>query len=306
MLRSAFLWASTNPTLARRLPRYGFVQRAVRRFMPGEQAADALRECERLAGRGVPTLVTELGENVESEAEARRVTDGYLRILDEVRTLGIDVELSVKPTHLGVDQGVAVAVRHLRELAAAARDGVVWIDMEGSPYVDPTLDLYREVRAHHENVGICLQAYLHRTVDDYEALLEYRPHIRLVKGAYQEPPSVAMPRKADVDAAYRSLAARMLRDRHAGRIGRPAVATHDPRMVGDAQRVAYELGLGADRWEVAMLYGIGTAEQERLIRAGTPLRVLVSFGTHWFPWYMRRLAERPANVGFVLKQLVAR
>jgi proline dehydrogenase len=130
--------------------------------------------------------------------------------------------------------------------------------------------------------------------------------VRLVKGAYREAPSVAMPRKRDVDAAYRTLASRMLRERAAGRLGRPAIATHDRNLVGDAQRVAFELGLDPERWEVAMLYGIGTAEQERLVRAGTPLRVLISYGEHWFPWYMRRLAERPANVAFVLKQLVAR
>jgi proline dehydrogenase len=306
MLRSALLWASTNPTLAQRLPRYGFVRRAVRRFMPGEEAADALREAERLAAGGVPTLLTELGENVTTEAEARGVTDTYLRLVDEIRRRDLDAELSVKPTHLGIDQGVALAARHLGELVAACGEGVVWIDMEASAYVDATLDLYREVRAQHENVGICLQSYLHRTVEDFDALLEHRPHVRLVKGAYREAPSVAMPRKRDVDAAYRTLASRMLRERAAGRLGRPAIATHDRNLVGDAQRVAFELGLDPERWEVAMLYGIGTAEQERLVRAGTPLRVLISYGEHWFPWYMRRLAERPANVAFVLKQLVAR
>lgn len=305
MLRSALLWASTNPFLARRLPRYGFVRRAVRRFMPGEAPADALREAARLTEEGVPTLLTELGENVESEAEARGVTDGYLRLAEQIRERGVQGELSVKPTHVGIDQRIALAARHVGEMAAAS-EGIVWIDMEASDYVDATLDLYREVRAEHENVGICLQAYLHRTPDDLESLMEYQPHVRLVKGAYREPASVAIPKKRDVDAAFRRLAALLLRERHAGRLGRPAIGTHDPRMVGDAQRVAYELGLEPDQWEVAMLYGIGTPEQERLVRAGTPLRVLISFGEHWFPWYMRRLAERPANIGFVLKQAVRR
>jgi proline dehydrogenase len=273
--------------------------------MPGEAPADALREAARLAAKGVPSLLTELGENVQNEAEARGVTDDYLRLAEQVRERGVPVELSVKPTHVGIDQRIALAAKHVGEMAAAS-DGVVWIDMEASDYVDPTLDLYREVRAEHENVGICLQAYLHRTPDDLEALMEYRPHVRLVKGAYREPASVAIAKKRDVDAAYRRLAAHLLRERHAGRLGRPTIATHDPRMVGDAQRVAYELGLEPDRWEVAMLYGIGTPEQERLVRAGTPLRVLISFGEHWFPWYMRRLAERPANIGFVLKQAVRR
>lgn len=306
MIRTLLLKASTNPWLAHRLPKYRFVQRAVRRFMPGETAEAALAECRRLASEGIPTLLTELGEDIEHESEARAVTDRYLGLLDELAASDTPTEISVKPTQLGVLQGVALAAGHLAELAERAGQGVVWIDMESSGLVDATLDLYREVRARHENVGICLQAYLHRTADDYEALLEYRPHIRLVKGAYREPPSVAMAKKGDVDAAYRKLASRMLRDRHQGRMGRPCIATHDPQMVGDAQRVAYELELPADRWEVAMLYGIGTAEQARLVRAGTPLRVLVSFGEHWFPWYMRRLAERPANLGFVAKQLVRR
>lgn len=305
MLRSTLLWASTNPFLAQRLPRYGFVRRAVRRFMPGESADDALQEARRLKGEGVPTLITCLGENVSTEGEARAVVDDYRRLAEAIREAELDMELSVKLTHLGLDQGVGLAARHLQELAAEA-PGVIWVDMESSDYVDRTLDAWREARAMHDNVGICLQAYLHRTERDFEELLDDTPHVRLVKGAYQEPPSVAMAKKSEVDEAYRRLAVRMIRERHAGRMGRPAVATHDRRLVGEAQRAAFELGLPADRWEVEMLYGIGVAEQGRLVRAGTPLRVLISYGSHWFPWYMRRLAERPANVGFVLKQMVAR
>lgn len=305
MLRSTLLWASTNPFLAERLPRYGFVRRAVRRFMPGESPDDALREGARLQTDGVPTLVTCLGENVSTEAEAQAVVDGYRQLAERIGEAGLDMELSVKLTHLGLDQGVGLAARHLQTLAAEA-PGVIWVDMESSEYVDRTLDAWREARALHDNVGICLQAYLHRTERDFEEILDDAPHVRLVKGAYQEPPEVAMAKKAEVDEAYRRLAVRMIRERHAGRMGRPAIATHDRRMVGEAQRAAFELGLPADRWEVEMLYGIGVEEQGRLVRAGTPLRVLISYGDHWFPWYMRRLAERPANVGFVLKQMVAR
>lgn len=305
MLRSALLWASTNPFLAQRLPRYGFVRRAARRFMPGEEPEAALDVGRELAGEGVATLVTCLGENVETEESATRVTDGYLALADAVRAAEIDMELSVKLTHLGLDQGVGAAARNLQRLAAAT-PGVVWVDMEASSYVDRTLDVWREARAMHENVGICLQAYLHRTERDYEELLPDRPHLRLVKGAYRESPTIAMARKSEVDEAYRRLAVRMIRERQAGLLGRPAIATHDGRMIAEAQRAAFETGLPADQWEVAMLYGIGEAEQHRLVRGGTPLRVLVSYGTHWFPWYMRRLAERPANVGFVLRQMVSR
>ncbi|MEQ9569427.1 MAG: proline dehydrogenase family protein, partial [Longimicrobiales bacterium] len=259
MLRSTLLWASTNPFLAERLPRYGFVRRAVRRFMPGETADDALREAKRLNAGGVPTLVTCLGENVTTEAEARAVVDGYLRLAEQVRDVGLDIELSVKLTHLGLDQGVGLAARHLQELAAEA-PGVIWVDMESSEYVDRTLDAWREARALRDNVGICLQAYLHRTERDFEELLDDTPHVRLVKGAYQEPATVAMAKKSEVDEAYRRLAVRMIRERHAGRMGRPAIATHDRRLVGEAQRAAFELGLAPDRWEVEMLYGIGVEE----------------------------------------------
>jgi proline dehydrogenase len=303
MMKSALLWASTNPTLARRLPRYRFVRRAVRRFMPGETMEDAFREAEALRALGTPTLVTELGENVDTMMQARAVVDEYLQLAEGIRDKGLDLEPSVKLTHLGLDLGAERTVDHLEEIARETA-GVVWVDMESSDYVDATLEVFRGVRERIENVGLCLQAYLHRTEADYEALLPLRPSLRLVKGAYLEPPDVAMARKADVDEAYRRLAVRMLRDRKAGRMGRPAIATHDARLVREVERAAQELGLPADAWEIQMLYGIAVSEQARLRASGTPLRVLISYGDHWFPWYMRRLAERPANVGFVLRQML--
>lgn len=303
MMKSALLWASTNPTLARRLPRYRFVQRAVRRFMPGETVEDAFREAQVLAGLGTSSLVTELGENVETLVQARGVLDEYLQLAEGAKNTGLDLELSVKLTHLGLDLGLDRAAEHLEEIAKAA-PGIVWVDMESSDYVDPTLDTFRAVRERVENVGVCIQAYLHRTVSDYESLLPLQPHLRLVKGAYMEAPDVAMAKKSKVDEAYRSLAIRMLRDRKAGRMGRPGIATHDSRLVREVERAAQELELAGEAWEVEMLYGIATSEQARLRRSGTPLRILISYGEHWFPWYMRRLAERPANVGFVLRQML--
>lgn len=305
MLRSSLLWASTHPVLAEKLPRYGFVQRAVRRFMPGEHATDALREGERLRRAGIPTLVTCLGENVTTAAAATAVVDEYTRLSESIRAAELDMELSVKLTHLGLDQGVGVAARNLAVIAESAA-GVVWVDMEGSDYVDRTLDTWREVRGSHDNVGICLQAYLHRTEGDFEEILPETPHVRLVKGAYMEPPDVAMAKKATVDESFRRLASRMLRERLAGRMGRPAIATHDQRLVGDAKRIAFEIGLAKESWEIDMLYGIAEPAQAALVRSGVPLRVLISYGTHWFAWYMRRLAERPANVGFVVRQMVSR
>lgn len=305
MLRSALLWASTSELMAGSLPRYGFVRRAVRRFMPGETMADAFREAEAFRALGTPTLVTELGENVDTVAAARKVVDEYLALAEGIRERGLDMELSVKPTHLGLDLGEATALAHILEVARAA-PGTVWLDMEASGYVEATLLLFEAARAEVENVGICLQAYLHRTEADYERLLPLRPAVRLVKGAYLEPPEVAMPSKADVDAAYDRLAGRILRDRAGGTGGFLGLGTHDRLRIEAAAGEAARLGLDGDDWEVEMLYGIATTEQGRLRRNGTPLRILISYGTHWFPWYMRRLAERPANVGFVLRQMVRR
>jgi proline dehydrogenase len=305
-MRRALLWASTHPVLAERLPRRAFMRRAVRRFMPGEAAADALREGGRLHADGVPTLVTCLGENVASAVEARRVADRYRALGAAIRDQGLDMELSVKPSHLGLERGRAVAETLLVEVIRAAR-GVVWLDMEDSSTVDATLHLFRHAaEAAPGRVGICLQAYLHRTPDDLEALRPLAPHVRLVKGAYREPAGVALQRGSEVDRAYARLARRLLQARAAGACGRVGLGTHDAALVRSAAEHAATLALSAGTdWEVEMLYGIGVQAQRRLTRTGVPLRVLISYGTHWFPWYMRRLAERPANVGFVVRQLVS-
>lgn len=305
MIRRALLWASTNPFMSGRFPRYPFVRRAVRRFMPGEEMEAALVEGLRLRDAGMPSLVTELGENVDSPEAARRVVEEYLELARDIRRRELDMELSVKPTHLGLDQSVDLACDNVVEIARAA-SGIVWIDMEASDYVDRTLLLFRRVAEKVGNVGLCLQAYLYRTEADYEGLLDLVPTIRLVKGAYLETPEVAMPDRRDVDAAYLRLAARMLEDRKAGRAGRACLGTHDLRLIGEARVVAEGLGLEATEWEVAMLYGIASGEQRRLAASGVTVRVLISYGTHWWPWYVRRLAERPANLGFVVRQLFTR
>lgn len=305
MLRNALLWASTNPYLAERLPRARFVQRATRRFLPGERLEDALAEARRLQDGGTAATVTLLGENVATPADADGVLEHYRGVLETVRGAGLDTEISVKLTQLGLDQDVDATRQRLEHLVRGCDPGsLVWVDMESSAYVDRTLEVFRAVREDHQNVGLCLQSYLQRTKADLEELLPLHPAIRLVKGAYKEPPDVAFARKADVDQNFIRLTSTLLRARKEGRAGRPAIGTHDPRMVGEANRMAYELGLAKDAYEIAMLYGIQTSEQERLVRGGYSLRVLISYGSHWFPWYMRRLAERPANVWFVVKQLV--
>lgn len=302
-MRRALLWASTNPLLAERLPRYEFVKKATKRFMPGEELEDALREARRLAESGVASTITLLGENVSTAQEADAVMDHYLGALQTVRASGLDAEISIKPTQLGLDQDFDATVDRLRRLVAAT-SSVVWVDMEGSAYVDRTLDLFRSARQDAENVGLCLQSYLRRTKDDLDALLAMDPSIRLVKGAYNEPASVAFPRKSEVDQNYVRLASTLLRARSNGGRGRPIFGTHDPRMIGEAGRLAHELGVERTSYEYSMLFGIQRAQQERLARSGHTVRILISYGTAWFPWYMRRLAERPANVWFVVKQLV--
>lgn len=304
MLRATLLWASTNPLLAQKLPRYRFVQRATRRFMPGEELGDALTAAERLAKVGVSATTTLLGENLNSLEEADGVVRHYQGALREIGARGLNAEISVKPTQLGLDFGVDEARKRLAQLAEST-SSLVWMDMEGSEHVDATLDIFRSVKQEQGNVGLCLQSYLHRTADDLEALLPLDPAIRLVKGAYNEPADVAFPKKSDVDRSFVTLTQTLLRARLSGGQGRPVLGTHDPRMIGEANRIAYELGLDKDKYEFAMLFGIQRAEQERLARTGHEVRVLVSYGAAWFPWYMRRLAERPANLWFVAKQLVS-
>ena len=309
MIRSTLLWVSENDWCKNTLPRYGFVRRAVRRFMPGEMLEDALQAARSMAdGHGIPALITFLGENVADQAEAREVADHYIYTAETIGASGLDVELSIKPTHLGLDLGFGVAEENIRRVAEAAeaRGNWVWLDMEYSRYVDPTLDLYRAIRADHPNFGVCLQSYLLRTPDDLESLIPIGPAIRLVKGAYAEPPEVALPVKSDVDQAFFDQAVRMLAPdaREAGL--RAGFATHDANLIHRIDAWAEANGVGAGSYEYQMLYGIADQEQKRLARANKGIRVLISYGVHWFPWYVRRLAERPANIGFVLRSLLPR
>ena len=309
MIRSALLWVSENDWCKNALPRFGFVRRAVRRFMPGETLDDALQAARSMAdGHGIPALITYLGENVADEAEAREVADHYILTAETIAARGLNVELSIKPTHLGLDLGRGVAEDNIRRIteAAEAHGNWVWLDMEYSRYVDPTLDLYRAIRADHPKFGICLQSYLHRTPDDLESLIPIGPAIRLVKGAYAEPPEVALPVKADVDQAFFDQTVRMLAPdaREAGL--RAGLATHDTGLIGRIDAWAEANGVGKDAYEYQMLYGIADRAQRRLAGENKGIRVLISYGVHWFPWYVRRLAERPANIGFVLRSLLPR
>ncbi|HEX5829670.1 MAG TPA: proline dehydrogenase family protein [Gemmatimonadaceae bacterium] len=303
--RSVLLRASRSSWLASQMRERAFARRAVRRFMPGERAADALDAAVALGGQGIGAVLTSLGERVATAAEADAVCAHYRELLELVRARGVSAHVSVKLTHLGFDLDADACLCRLRTLAehAHAVGTWLWVDMEESGYVDTTLGLYRRLRAEWEHVGVCLQAYLRRTPADLEALLPLGAAVRLVKGAYEEPPAVAFARKRDTDAAYLELAERLLVAARGGGV-LPVFGTHDVALLERIRARALALGCAPNAYEVHMLYGIKTAEQRALASRGVPVRVLISYGRHWFPWYMRRLAERPANVWFVVRQLV--
>lgn len=308
VLRNLLLRASRSRWLREQIPRRAFARRAVRRFMPGEDVSAALAAAERLREHGIAAVLTQLGENVEDAADARAVARHYTDVLDRIAATELDCELSVKPTHLGLDLDPDLAAENLDALVhrAVDVDGFVWIDMESSEYVEPTLELFRRTREAHSAVGVCLQSYLYRTPDDLQRLLPMAPAIRLVKGAYAEPAELAYPDKRDVDTAFFELGRTLLNDIARGAAVRVGLGTHDITLVRRLGAVAEELGLPRHVFEVQMLYGIRREEQLRLAREGYRVRVLISYGDAWYPWFVRRLAERPANLLFVLRNVFAR
>jgi proline dehydrogenase len=305
--RSILLAASRSAWLRDRVTRARFARRAVRKFMPGETLEAALDAAGPLAAQGITSVITKLGENLAALADADAVREHYIGAIAEIARRRLDCWASVKPTQLGLDHSLDTCVANLDALAAAAKRAgqMLWVDMEDSRYVDRTLDLYRALQPRHGNVGICLQAYLRRTPADFASLLPLKPAVRWVKGAYAEPASVAFPAKRDTDDAYEQLATRHLE--LAGKsAGLCVLGTHDVPLIRRIAGHAVKAGArdGADL-EVHMLYGIKAAEQAGLVREGRRVRTLIAYGAYWFPWYMRRLAERPANVWFVMKSWVA-
>ena len=305
VMRRILLWAARNGWLKARLPRFRWVRRATRRFMPGETAEDALAAAASHQGWGVDGVFTLLGENVTDLSEAHRVADAYRALIDGIAARGLDVEISLKLTQLGFDLDEAVAFDLFGSLAsqAASKGSWAWIDMEGSPYTESTIAFYERARATHDNVGICLQAYLHRTPADVQRLLPQRPAIRLVKGAYDEPRSIAYRTRPEVDGAFLALSAQLLEAVRDGQ-ARFVAATHDVPLIERMTRIGAAMGLAPGQMEIQMLYGIRTDQQRRLARAGYDVRALIAYGSAWYPWYMRRLAERPANVWFALRQML--
>jgi proline dehydrogenase len=295
-----------NGFLRRHLPRLWFARRAVRRFMPGEDSGSALDAAARFKAEGIASEFTRLGENVTTVEEGDAVAEHYLGLLDDIRARDLDGEVSVKLTQLGYDLDVERTLAHTRRLAERAGEHgkTLWVDMEGSAYAEGTIAFYEQLKATHSNTGLCLQSYLHRTAADIQRLLPLDPAIRLVKGAYAEPATIAFQSRHDVDTNYVALAVALLEGARAGRTVRLGLGTHDVRLIEQIAEHATALGLPKTSFEVQMLYGIRMDQQRRLAHDGYLVRDLIAYGEAWYPWYMRRLAERPANVIFALRQII--
>jgi proline dehydrogenase len=307
-LRSVFQWMAQNQWLADTIPTLPFAQRAVGRFVAGDTVADADAAAERLRDERIGVLFTRLGENVSTLAEADIVATHYADVLaqeaDGSHAHGA-VEISIKPTQLGLDLDEEACFAHCDDLARRCDETGTWfwLDMEGSAYTDRTIDLAERLLQRHQNVGIALQSYLKRTAADVHRLLPHGPGIRLVKGAYDEPASIAYRSSTEVDANFLALAVIIAGPASRGE-ARLCLGTHDVGLVEQIGTVTAPSGVQTSALEVHMLYGVREQELGRLRDAGHPVFNLVTYGAAWYRWYMRRLAERPANVVFALRQLI--
>ena len=303
-MRSSLLWLSRRRALGRLATRLPVTRSMVARFVAGQTLEEALVALERLRDQGLRTTVDVLGEAVTSSDDARAAAAEYLATLDALAARGIDRNVSVKLSQMGLGIGADVCRANVERIlaCAATHDAFVRIDMEEHSTTDATLALFRALRplnAGRGDSGVVIQAALRRSSEDIDALIAEHARIRLCKGAYVEPAAVAYPDKADVDAAYGRLMERLLSDGDF-----PAIATHDERLIARTVEFAKAKGIGPERFEFQMLYGVRRDLQERLVRAGYGVRVYVPFGTQWYPYFMRRLAERPANVAFVLRSIL--
>ncbi len=301
MFRRGILVATTNPGVSRFVRRYGMRMGAAR-FVAGETLDEAVVVLRRLNEQGLHTNTTLLGEGVRDAQMAAAVVDEYERVQDRIAAENLRTNIALKLTHLGLDIDEDLAYRNVARLVehAATKNNFIRIDMEESARVDPTIRIYQRLRADgHENVGTVLQAYLYRTQRDLGDLLPLNPNLRLVKGAYLEPSNVAYPEKADVDRNYVNLAERMLSGD-----GYTAIATHDEAIINHVINYTRDLGIGNDRFEFQMLYGIRQQLQLDLVHKGYKVLVATPFGHEWYFYLMRRLAERPANSLFLLRNLI--
>jgi proline dehydrogenase len=298
MLRNTLLYLSSQPKVFKFVRKNRLAKRFAQRFVAGETVADALAVVRELNAKGITASLDLLGESVNNDTEARAARDEYLGILDRIRAAKLDANVSVKLTAMGLDIDHELCVAIMQDILTRAQDyeTFVRIDMESSEYTDTTLKLFEErlYPTYKANVGVVLQSYLYRTFADVEHMISLRARVRLCKGAYKEPVKVAYPEKKDVDANYvKCMHELMLKGNY------PGIATHDPAMIAEAKRWAKAQGITPDRFEFQMLYGIRRDLQESLVKEGWRVRCYVPFGTQWYPYLMRRLAERPANVAFI-------
>lgn len=298
MFRSTLLYLSNQPRIFRFVRRNRLAKSFARRFVAGEQLDDAVAAVRALNAKGISASLDQLGESVTNEAEARAARDAYVGILDRINAEQLDCTVSVKLTAMGLDISEELCVSLMRDILERAQryGNFVRLDMEGSAYTERTLRLFEErlYPGFKQHVGVVLQSYLYRTSADADRTVDLQCRVRLCKGAYKEPASVAYPDKKDVDANYVKCMHTLLEHGNY-----PGLATHDPALIAEARRFVAEKGIAHDRFEFQMLYGIRRDVQEQLVRDGYRMRVYVPFGTQWYPYLMRRLAERPANVAFI-------
>ena len=313
MLRSFLIYLSKAAWAQRLVTSWGFAWRAASRFVAGETAADAIRAIRALNEKCINATLDHLGEHTSTREEADRATEDILVILDQIDKAGVRANVSIKLTQIGMSLDEEICRQNLVRILEKVKEcrNFLRIDMEDTPYTDITLSMYYSMLQRGFNVsqvGLVVQSYLYRTEADVRKLLGYNTHLRLVKGAYKEPSEKAFPKKADVDANYDLLtklmidAALKIEANKISADGRvppvPAIATHDEKRIAFAKQYAEKVGLPKEALEFQMLYGIRRDLQEQLVNQGYPVRVYVPFGTHWYPYFMRRLAERPANIWF--------
>jgi proline dehydrogenase len=303
LLRKTFLVMSENRSMHRFVVGNSLTRKMSRRFVAGEMLDEALETIRELNAKGIHATLDLLGENVATEAEARQAGADYEAILDRLAASGLQANVSLKPTQMGMDLGDDFCRGIIAGVVAKAKQhgNFVRIDMEGSAYTQRTMDMFKSLLAEfgRDHVGIVLQAYMYRTEQDVEEMIQLGARVRLCKGAYKEPPEVAFPEKADVDANYVKLAQRLVKDGHY-----PGLATHHEAMIQAVKDYVAAEGIGRERFEFQMLYGIRRDLQEALVKDGYHMRCYVPYGTQWYPYFMRRLAERPANVWFIMSNML--
>lgn len=308
MMRGAFLYLSGNKGLRHVAENFGLAQRAARRFVAGTTPHQAVTAVRELNQQDLLATLDHLGESVTDEEGARAAARAYLDMFDLIDQAGIQSNVSLKLTQFGIDLGDELAFELVHAVVERARQSgnFVRIDMEDHPYTTRTLDIYRQLRsAGLDNVGVVIQSYLYRSQDDIRDLIPLGARVRLCKGAYLEPPDVAFPEKADVDANFIALAKLLLSPEARAAGVYPAFATHDVNMIDTVVEYAGAQKVAHDAYEFQLLYGVRRDLQRELVQDGYKVRVYVPYGTEWYPYVMRRMAERPANVAFVLRNVIA-